>query len=553
MTTIHIFTKPNCPYCTQAKQILKEASFSYTEHDVKASQRNADASVYFSGVATVPQIFFGNYHINGSEELAALYEANRLTDLATATVGSELPLDNYSDEELARGAEDVPLHTVIPASDGTQDDDPEQWPILHFYKEFFGFWPNCFYYMHPWAEAYKLFVYCHNASAINEAKQVIGALMMFAASYATSHAHGCNYCQIHSAAIGGEHSLKVVKQIEAARQGKGDDNNPFGQFEVALADLAANATKNQVDQKQIDNLYRLANQAQITSSHDVEANIDSIAMVAAAFGFLNVFNDLTSVEAESEWAQQAEKEVGLSAGRHGVSQNWEPTNLDHDLPEESPSLEEMITKYQSIVADAGGVEAYTQQELGLTPNWIQAWPEQTRDYHAYLYTEIMQDRSHSPISSELKHLMARVSAIAKGHDYLAAVEGYLAHKVNPSDRNLERVARCYNAATAIHQADSTLNSLFSHSEQAALTLAWLSAQMPLTTHRRFVQPAIDYYSPTELIHLLTVCATASLVQRFSAIAQPHLEPQVAAFWEDQGFSTDTLTLRYPFPTAAQVA
>ncbi|NBD31437.1 MAG: glutaredoxin, partial [Cyanobacteria bacterium] len=507
--TIQIFTKPNCPYCTQAKQILKEASLPDTEYDVKAEKRNADASIYFSGVATVPQIFFGNCHINGAEELAMLKEANLLAELAQVTANSELPLEKYSDEELARGAEDLPLRTVIPESDGTRDNDPEQLPILHFYKEFFGFWPNCFYYMHHWPEAYKLFVYCHNASAINEAKQVIGAPMMFATSYTTSNAHGCNYCQIHSAAIGGEHSIGVVKKIQAAREGNAGQDNPFGAFEVALADLAANATKNNVDQKQIDRVYRLVDQAQIVPK-DIQANVTSIAMIAAAFGFLNVFNDLTSVEAESQ--------VGISAGRHGVSQNWQPTNLDHDLPEGKFSLKDMVAKYQSIVAEAGGVEPYAKRELGLIPNWIESWPEQTRDCHVYLYSEIMQEaygtskalRTHSPISSELKHLMARVSAIAKGHDYLAAVEGYLAHKVNPSDRNLERVTRCYDAAVAIHQPDSTLDSLFSQSEQAALTLAWLSAQMPLTTPRRFVQPVIDLYSPTELVHLMTVCGIASL-------------------------------------------
>lgn len=543
-THIHIFTKSNCPYCDQAKHLLTEANLPYVEHDVKAEKRNADASLYFSGVATVPQIFFGNYHINGSEDLAALKEADLLTELAKATADSELPLKQFSDEELARGAEDVPLRTIIPESDGTQDNDPEQLPILHFYKAFFGFWPNCFYYMHHWPEAYKLFVYCHNASAINEAKKVMGAPMMFAASFTTSNAHGCNYCQIHSAAIGGDQSIGVVNSIEAARQGKGGEDNPFGSFEVALADLAADATKNCVDQEQLENLYRLADQAKMTSK-EVEPNVTSIAMVAAAFGFLNVFNDLTSVEAESDWAQKTERQVGLKAGRHGVSQNWQPTNLDHDLPEGNFSLEDMIAKYQGIVAQAGGAEAYAHQELGLIPNWIQVWPEQTRDCHVYLYAEIMQDRAHSPISSELKHLMARVSAIAKGHDYLAAVEGYLAHKTNPTDRNRDRVARCYEAAVGIHQPDSSLDKLFSQSEQAALTLAWLSAQMPLTTPRRFVQPAIELYSPTELVHLITVCATASLVQRFSAIAQPHLETAVAAFCQEQGLTTDTLKLRYP--------
>ena len=62
------------------------------------------------------------------------------------------------------------------------------------------------------------------------------------------------------------------------------------------------------------------------------------------------------------------------------------------------------------------MEPYLKAELGFTPAWISLWPEPLRARHAHFYVEIMQDRSHSLIESELKHLMARVSAIAKGHD-----------------------------------------------------------------------------------------------------------------------------------------
>ena len=166
---ITVFTRPNCGHCTRAKSILDESALPYIEYDVTASPRNAHASVYFSGAASLPQIFVGDIHVSGADDLQALRDAGRLAELAQHTTGT-LPLAEVSDAELARGAEDVVLRDVIPESDGTRDDDPESWAILHFYRQFFGFWPNCFYFMHHWPEAYKLFVYCHNLGAIGSGR-----------------------------------------------------------------------------------------------------------------------------------------------------------------------------------------------------------------------------------------------------------------------------------------------------------------------------------------------------------------------------------------------
>ena len=58
---VTLFSKPNCNYCTRAKAIFKRHNINFQEYDVIANQRNADASVYLSGAARVPQIFFGNY------------------------------------------------------------------------------------------------------------------------------------------------------------------------------------------------------------------------------------------------------------------------------------------------------------------------------------------------------------------------------------------------------------------------------------------------------------------------------------------------------------
>lgn len=539
---LQLFTKPDCRYCESAEETLSRAGLAYGERDVTASERTANLSVYLSGVSTVPQAFAGETHINGSKDLVALDAAGRLSPLVAAANGP-IDADHLADDEIAKGAEDIVLRDFIPESDGTHSDDPEQWAILRFYKDFFGFWPNCFYFQHHWPESYKLFVYAHNVGAIGTGQKILGDPVMMATGFATSEASGCNYCQVHMTSAGGEKSLGMPKLIEAARNGEASADSPIGPFEAALADLAAAATTNTVTDDLLARVRAHADQKRV-SQEDVEANITGTAMIASAFGFLNTFNDLTGVDIEAEWAKQSQEKAGIDSGRHGVSEDRASNNLDHDLPEGGPSVEEMVAKYDAIVAEAGGPEAYAGRELGLFPDWMRLWPEHLRARHALFYAEMMQERAHSPVPSELKHLMARVSAIAKGHDYLAATEGWLAAQAGGDDaRAVERVRHCFDAAKGRAEG----RGLFTEKERAALTVAWLAGQAPLTTPRRFIQPAIDHWTPVELIHLFTVCGVAGLVQRFSAVARPKIEPQVRDFLQRNDLTTDTLALRYPLP------
>lgn len=530
--TVTLFSKPNCQYCDRAKAVLKRAEVSYKEYDVTVNQRNADASVYLSGVATVPQIFIGDYHINGAEDLEQLETTGRLKKLLERS-RENLLLDTFSDEELHQGAKDFALREYIPQSDGSRDEDEESWPILHFYKEFFGFWPNTFAYLHHWKEAYKLFVYCHNFSAVGYGKQSLGMMLMCAVAYSTSNAHGCSYCQVHSAATAGEQSLGIVEQFKQARQGKARENNPFGSYEIALANLSAEATRNQVEASRIDSIYKLAD-----DEYKATGNIEGIKLITAAFGFLNVFNDLTGLEIEGDWARQASEKVGIKAGRHGAADS-NPANLNYEIPEGSLSIEDMLAKYDRAV---GELETYVKREFGLLPAWMQKWPKPLQKRHAYLYGELMGNREHSLITSELKHLMARVSAIAKNHNYLAAVEGYMAyHTATNREQAIARISQCFTAATN----GEVTSSIFSEKEKAALKLAWLSAQVPLITPYRLIKAAIELYKPEQLVHLIVVCSIASMVQRFVAIAQPEMETEVAQFCNQNSLETDSLILRYP--------
>lgn len=63
--------------------------------------------------------------------------------------------------------------------------------------------------------------------------------------------------------------------------------------------------------------------------------------------------------------------------------------------------------------------------------------------------------------------------------------------------------------------------------------------------------AIAHYTLTELVHLITVCAMASMIQRFAAIAQLELESEVAAFLDEHRLPLETLEIKYPLAVAIE--
>ncbi len=75
-----------CPYCFAAKRLLKEKGANYTEIDVTMDQ--AERAVMTSrsnGVRSVPQIFIGEDHVGGCDELYALEHSGQLSDMLVAS------------------------------------------------------------------------------------------------------------------------------------------------------------------------------------------------------------------------------------------------------------------------------------------------------------------------------------------------------------------------------------------------------------------------------------------------------------------------------------
>jgi glutaredoxin 3 len=69
MTAITIYTKDYCPYCKAAKRTLENKGWDYEEIDVANSEAALTEMLQRSRRRTVPQIFFGDTHIGGYDDL----------------------------------------------------------------------------------------------------------------------------------------------------------------------------------------------------------------------------------------------------------------------------------------------------------------------------------------------------------------------------------------------------------------------------------------------------------------------------------------------------
>lgn len=79
---VKIYTSQNCPYCVKAKKLLEEKGVEYEELRVDINPDLIAESIEKSGgLRTVPQIFIGDYHVGGCDELYALEEENKLDSL----------------------------------------------------------------------------------------------------------------------------------------------------------------------------------------------------------------------------------------------------------------------------------------------------------------------------------------------------------------------------------------------------------------------------------------------------------------------------------------
>ena len=79
MVAIEVYSGNFCPYCIQAKALLRKKGLEFVEYNVRADPERHDEMLRRSGGArTIPQIFINNRHVGGCNELYALERGQEL-------------------------------------------------------------------------------------------------------------------------------------------------------------------------------------------------------------------------------------------------------------------------------------------------------------------------------------------------------------------------------------------------------------------------------------------------------------------------------------------
>lgn len=82
MKEVTVYTKPLCPYCVRALSLLMKKGVTVTEINAAFdNEKRAEMVQRSNGRRTFPQIFIGDYHVGGADDLFALEKAGKLDPL----------------------------------------------------------------------------------------------------------------------------------------------------------------------------------------------------------------------------------------------------------------------------------------------------------------------------------------------------------------------------------------------------------------------------------------------------------------------------------------
>ena len=85
MKTVEIYTRPLCGFCAAAKSLLNKKGVAFLEIDVWADpDRKPEMIQRANGGCTFPQIFIGEDHVGGCDDLMALERTGKLDPMLAA-------------------------------------------------------------------------------------------------------------------------------------------------------------------------------------------------------------------------------------------------------------------------------------------------------------------------------------------------------------------------------------------------------------------------------------------------------------------------------------
>lgn len=82
---IEIYTWSTCPFCVRAKSLLDAKDLDYIEHNLDGDEpARTKMAERTGGKKSVPQIFIGEYHVGGCDDLFAAETSGKLDELLSA-------------------------------------------------------------------------------------------------------------------------------------------------------------------------------------------------------------------------------------------------------------------------------------------------------------------------------------------------------------------------------------------------------------------------------------------------------------------------------------
>ena len=84
MAQVTIYTKPYCPYCIRAVDLLTKKGVAFEEIEAAFDPEKRQEMMQRSGRTTFPQIFVGDTHVGGCDDMMALERAGKLDAMLKA-------------------------------------------------------------------------------------------------------------------------------------------------------------------------------------------------------------------------------------------------------------------------------------------------------------------------------------------------------------------------------------------------------------------------------------------------------------------------------------
>ena len=81
MKSVRMYTTGTCPFCIMAKRLLSQKGVAVEEVRVDSDTTQREEMMRSTGRRTVPQIFVGETHVGGFDDLSAMDHAGKLDSL----------------------------------------------------------------------------------------------------------------------------------------------------------------------------------------------------------------------------------------------------------------------------------------------------------------------------------------------------------------------------------------------------------------------------------------------------------------------------------------